>query len=182
MDFVDLIIAVHDHLDEAAIGHAFGGALALGYVATPRGTVDIDVNCFVPIAEIDRVTAALRPLGYELAPGTGEPPIAGHRLVHDTDPFPIDVFCDLDERYDQVAARVVEHRFGRDERRLPFLSAEDLTVFKLSFGRPQDWVDLAAIVGARSDLDLDYVEEQAMALRGPTMLSRVARLRSLAGR
>lgn len=25
MDFVDLIIAVHDHLDRAQIAHAFGG-------------------------------------------------------------------------------------------------------------------------------------------------------------
>jgi hypothetical protein len=48
MEFVELIVAVHDHLERGRLSHAFGGALALGYVATPRGTVDIDVNVFVP--------------------------------------------------------------------------------------------------------------------------------------
>ena len=46
MDFVDLIVAVHEHLSAAKVRHAFGGALALAYVAEPRGTVDIDVNVF----------------------------------------------------------------------------------------------------------------------------------------
>ena len=59
MELVELIIAVHDHLDEAFISHAFGGALALGWVATPRGTVDIDVNVFLNPSEIDRVVVAL---------------------------------------------------------------------------------------------------------------------------
>ena len=35
------------------IPHAFGGALALAYYATPRATVDIDVNVFVPVARAD---------------------------------------------------------------------------------------------------------------------------------
>jgi len=61
---------------------------------------------------------------------------------------------------------------------LPFLSAEDLSVFKLSSARPQDWVDLRAIAAARPDLDVDYVERQLVGLRGPTMYARVARLRS----
>ena len=60
---------------------------------------------------------------------------------------------------------------------LPFLSAEDLCVFKLSFGRPQDWVDLAAIAAARPSLDVEYVERQVIGLRGPTMYPRVARMR-----
>ena len=63
---------------------------------------------------------------------------------------------------------------------LPFLSAEDLCVFKLSFGRPQDWVDLQAIARARTDLDIEVVEELLVALRGPTMYPRVARLRAFA--
>ena len=37
MDLVDLIVAVHRRLDDDGIGHAFGGALALAYIAEPRG-------------------------------------------------------------------------------------------------------------------------------------------------
>lgn len=177
-DLVDLIVAVHDHLEESRIGHAFGGALALGYIAEPRGTVDIDVNAFVPVGDIDRVADALSPLGYSLEPGTGDPPIAGHRFRSQRQPFPIDVFCDLDDRYRAVEARVVQHPFGRAGDVLPFLSAEDLSVFKLSFGRGQDWVDLERIAAARPDLDLAYVEDQLVGLRGPTMHARLARFRS----
>jgi hypothetical protein len=177
-DFVDLIVAVHDRLDEGGLAHAFGGALALGYVATPRGTVDIDVNVFIEAADLARVVTAVEPLGYR--PGEGGADTAafgGVRFEHSADPFPLDVFPSLDERYSEVERRVVRHPFGRRGDVLPFLSAEDLCVFKLSFGRPQDWVDLQAIAVARPSLDVEYVEQQLVGLRGPTMYPRVARLR-----
>lgn len=177
MEFVELVVSTHRHLSDGGVPHAFGGALALGYVATPRGTVDIDVNVFVPAAEIGRVQAALHPLGFDIGPESL--PIAGVRFTHDVDPFPIDVFPALDQRYDTIAARVVWHPFGREEDVLPFLSAEDLCIFKLSFGRPQDWVDLAGIARARPTLDADYIEDQVVGLRGPSMYPRVARLRGL---
>ena len=180
MDFVELIVSVHEHLDRGGIAHAFGGALALGYVAEPRGTVDIDVNVFVPTARLDEVTSALEPAGFrppdEVAAG---PPVAGVRFTHASEPFPLDVFPSLDERYTDIERRVVRHPFGRRDDVLPFLSAEDLCVFKLSFNRAKDWLDLAAIATARPDLDLDVVTELLVALRGPTMHPRLARFRAL---
>ena len=159
---------------------AFGGALALAYVAEPRGTVDIDVNVFAPLDEIDVALAALASAG--LVPEQDRQawvPIAGIRLRGASTPFPVDVFPSLDPAYDAIHDRVVEHPFGPEARRLPFLSAEDLTLFKLSFGRPKDWVDLTGIAAASPDLDVEYVERQLVALRGPSMYPRVARLRSL---
>ena len=180
MDFVELIVAVHDHLSTAGLPHAFGGALALGYVAEPRATVDIDVNVFTPESQLDGAEIALGRLGYRrTSAGTRRAPIAGIRFHSDDDPFAIDVFPSLHERYSETEARCVRHQFGRDGRVLPFLSAEDLCVFKLSFGRAKDWVDLAAIAAAGAQLDLTYIEEQLVALRGPTMYPEVARLRTL---
>jgi hypothetical protein len=127
---------------------------------------------------MDRVAAALEPLGYRPPPDIDERvPVSGIRFEHVSDPFPLDVFPSLDERYAEVERRRVHHPFGRRDDVLPFLSAEDLCVFKLSFGRPQDWVDLGAIAGATPGLDVDYVERQLVGLRGPTMYPRVARLR-----
>ena len=177
MDFVDLIVAVHDRLAEHAIEHAFGGALALGYVAEPRGTVDIDVNVFLPADDLGRVSEALSSLGYQPPPTIDATPIAGVRYRADGEPFPIDVFPSLHDRYSEVERRAVTYPYGRRSDVLPFLSAEDLCVFKLSFGRPQDWVDLGKVAAARPDLDLDYVEEQLIALRGPSMYPRLARFR-----
>ncbi len=180
MDFVSLIVAVHHHLATAEIGHAFGGALALGYVAEPRGTVDIDVNVFLSADALDPVITALAPLQYQPVPAVPDAaPIAGVRFAHAIEPFPLDVFPSLHERYHEVEQRVVWHPFGRHDDRLPFLSAEDLCVFKLSFGRPRDWVDLASIAAAGPALDVDYIEDQLVALRGPTMYPAVTRLRAL---
>lgn len=89
------------------------------------------------------------------------------------------MFPSLDERYDEIRRRCVNHPFGSEQEVLPFLSAEDLALFKLSFGRDKDWVDLRAIAQSTPTLDLDYIESQIVALRGPGMYPRVARLRAL---
>ena len=59
------------------------------------------------------------------------------------------------------------------------MSAEDVVLFKLSFGRDKDWVDLRAIALARPDVDVAYVERQLISLRGPSMHPRIARFRRL---
>jgi hypothetical protein len=180
VSLIDLVVTVHDRLEQARVAHAFGGALALAYVAEPRGTVDIDVNVFSPFHEIDAALAALASAG--LVPEQDRQdwlPIAGIRLRGPSEPFPVDVFPSLDPAYDAIRDRVVEHPFGPEAKRLPFLSAEDLTLFKLSFGRAKDWVDLTGIAAASPDLDVEYVERQLVTLRGPSMYPRVARLRSL---
>src|SRR5690606_2275500 len=53
--------------------------------------------------------------------------------------------------------------------------------FKLSFGRPKDWVDLRAIADGGAPLDLDYVEEQIVALRGIPASPGSARSSELTG-
>jgi hypothetical protein len=177
VDFVALVVAIDGALQKAKLPFAFGGALALGMVATPRGTVDIDINVFVGPHEIGRVAEALRTLGYE-PPTEDSPPIAGLRFTHAEIPLPIDVFPSLDERYDEVERRVTRHAFGPQNKPLPFLSAEDICLFKLSFGRDKDWLDLQDICENNPTLDVAYVERQLIALRGPTMYARLARFRA----
>lgn len=178
---VELILAVHGGFAGSNVGHAFGGALALAYVAEPRGTVDIDVNVFLPVGEIDIVVDALRPLGLEPERELSAwLPVAGIRFRDARHPFPLDVFPSLDTGpYGEIARRCVVHPFGPDAVELPFLSAEDLTMFKLSFGRSKDWVDIQSIIKERRDLDVAYVERQLIGLRGPAMHPRIARLRQM---
>ncbi|MBA2607772.1 MAG: hypothetical protein H0U92_02410 [Actinobacteria bacterium] len=181
MDLVELVIGVHTTLDAHGLPHAFGGALALTYVAQPRTTIDIDVNVFAPLADLKRVSTALATLDF-VPEANDHLPIAGVRFRHPVTPFPVDVFLSLSDEYVLIEQRVTTHPFGRADDVLPFLSAEDLCIFKLSFARPKDWIDLAAVVDARPSLDVAYIEEQLVALRGPTMYPRVARLRSLISR
>lgn len=141
------------------------------------------MNVFIPATRMAEVADALGPLGYrapEADPAT--PPVAGVRFEHVDEPFPLDVFPSLDDRYAEVEQRVERQPFGRGDDVLPFLSAEDLCVFKLSFNRARDWVDLAAIAQARPDLDLDVVGDLLVALRGPTMHPRLTRFRALFSR
>jgi transcriptional regulator with XRE-family HTH domain len=66
-----------------------------------------------------------------------------------------------------------------DRHELPFLSAEDLTVFKISFGRTKDWVDIEAMVTAGTAIDPDYIEHQLVGLKGSTAYPAAARFRAL---
>jgi len=150
-------LAAHRLLTDAGIDHGFGGALALNYYADPRATVDVDLCVFVPWAE----------------------GVAGIRLYKEGESAPLDVFFSLDDTYDEIAARVRPKPFGPGRHQLPFLSAEDIVLFKLSFNRDKDWVDIRRVVADGPDLDLTYVERILVAIRGPQMHPRVARLRAM---
>jgi hypothetical protein len=176
-DFLELIESVHDALERASVPHALGGALALSQIAEPRATVDIDLNVFLSTAEVSRVDAVLSAWGYEPPTHPGIP-VAGMRFVSTEEPFPIDVFPSLHERYSEVEARCVHRPIRPDGPLLPFLSAIDLCVFKLSFDRPKDRLDLGEIAKAVPDLDVDAVEDLLVGLRGNTMHPRIARFRA----
>ena len=150
------VLAISRCLDAGGVPHAFGGALALAYYATPRGTVEIVVNLFVSPAEAERVLAMLVELG--VAPPTQT---ERRRLERDGQlrlrwgRTPVDCFFSYDAFHD----RCMEHR-----RKVPFgtgdsievLSAEDLAVFKVIFDRPKDWDDLRELLYAQgTDFDAD---------------------------
>lgn len=180
MSLVDFVVEIHEELDRSGLLHAFGGALALAYVADPRGTIDVDVNVFSPFDDAPAVLEVLARLGLRPEqPSDSWMPMAGIRLRRTADPYPVDLFLSLDGSYAEIAQRRVVQPFGPARLALPFLSAEDLALFKLSFSRDKDWVDLRAIARARPDLDIAYVERQVLHLRGPTMHPRVVRLRRL---
>lgn len=180
MSIIDAVLEVDALLAVSCPVHAFGGALALAYYAEPRATIDIDVNVFLPEETGPSVIEALATLGYAPErPTDDSPPIAGIRLRRRADPFPLDLFLPLGPAYDEIAGRVRRWPFGPDGSMLPFLSPEDLALFKLSFGRDKDWVDLRGMVRSGLSLDVDYIERQLISLRGPTMYPRLVRLRSL---
>ena len=140
------IIAVHHLLEDAGLPHAFGGALALAWCTErARGTIDVDVNVFVPAERSADVVAAL-------GPQVVASPDAMRQLSDDGqarlwwDRTPIDVFLDTTAFHHGLRARVRRELFGDAE--LPFLSCRDLAVFKAFFDRTQDWADLEQMAAA----------------------------------
>jgi hypothetical protein len=154
MSVHEKMVVLHDGLAEHGIEHAFGGALALAWCTQQaRGTIDIDINVFVPPGQRDPVLAAL-PEPVEVT--------AAHRSTIDRDgqvrlfwgDNPVDLFFDTTPFHEGVAERVRWEPFAG--RELPFLSCQDLAVFKVFVNRTKDWADLEAMQEAGT-LDIEHV-------------------------
>jgi len=144
------IADLNSALDGCQIPHAFGGALALAYYAEPRATHDIDVNVFVDPSEVDQLRKALeRVTGKKARIDVAEVERDGQtRFWWET--TPVDLFFNYDPIHDAMR---------EDARAVPFgdvtiliLSPEHLIVCKAVFDRPKDWVDIDAIVVAKTVL------------------------------
>lgn len=177
MRLVDRIVAIGTALDAAELPHAFGGALALAWCTQrARGTIDIDVNVFVPADRADDVLAAL-PSGVVCDEPT-------RRQLLDTgqarlwwDATPVDLFLDTTEFHQQVALRIRREQFAGHE--IAFLGCSDLAVFKAFFDRTKDWADLEEMIVAGT-LDIARVAGTLAQYLGPDD-HRLARLLALAG-
>lgn len=177
MRLVDQILELHQALESGPVPHAFGGALALAWCTQQaRGTIDIDVNLFLDNAEAERV--------YDLLPGGIEVSDDDRRHIERDaqtrlwwDTTPVDVFFNTTLFHADVASRVRIEKFGGAD--VPFLSCNDLAVFKAFFNRTQDWADLEAMQEAGT-LDAPIVLGVLAAYLGGAD-DRVERLRQVAG-
>ena len=150
----DKIVAVHRALAAADIAHAFGGALALAWCTQrARGTIDIDINVFAGVDQVDALLAALPSAvvwtddDRRLLERDGQV-----RIWWDT--TPLDIFMNTTEFHEQAARRARLEEFAGAA--IPFLSCADVAVFKAFFNRTKDWADLEEMQAAGT-LDLDRV-------------------------
>lgn len=161
--------SVADALERHDLPYAIGGAIALGFYAPPRATVD--VNVFVsPDEGIDPLLAALEEEGF--APM--DPPETLKRLAREEGQFRgtikglrVDVFVPAIPFYAQLEDRRREVVLFR--RPMWILSAEDLSILKLMFFRRKDLADVEAILrDQRSSFDREYVRATIADLVGST--------------
>jgi len=170
------IVEVHRSLADAAIPHAFGGALALAWCTQrARGTIDIDLNLFLPPAAARDVLGAL-PGGISW----GDDDVA--RIERDGQvrlwwgDTPVDVFFSTTDFHVRASTRTRSEPFL--DRELPFLACRDLAVFKAFFNRTKDWADLEEMAAAGA-LDVEAVLGVLVRYLGGDD-DRVERLRALA--
>jgi hypothetical protein len=150
----DKIVALHEALDAGRLPHAFGGALALAWCTQrARGTIDIDVNVFVPTDRVVDLLAAL-PAAVAVTPDAiAELERDGQtRLWWAT--TPVDVFLDTTPFHTTVGERIRHEPFNGHD--VPFLACRDLAVFKAFFDRTKDWADLEEMHAAGT-LDVEAV-------------------------
>ncbi len=174
----DKVIAIHEALRAAKIPYAIGGALALAYYATPRATIDIDLNVFVPATSWRDVTEALALLGIsvdDLDPAALERDGQCRLWWGDN---PVDLFFAYDPIHEEMR---------KQARRVPFaevivtiLAPEHLAVCKAMFDRRKDWLDVEQMLIADDDLDIGVVEEwlERMVGKRDPRLKRLRELRA----
>jgi hypothetical protein len=153
-------VTVQRRLLDAGIDNAIGGALALGYhIDEPRGTLDVDVNVWVPAGRARDVLEALPPDvpwdASTLARIDEQDQVRILWPVEGFVPLPLDLFFMVDELHDVARRRVVTVPMLDVE--VTVLSSTDLTIFKALFDRPKDWVDISAMLQAH-DSTVDLVE------------------------
>jgi Nucleotidyl transferase AbiEii toxin, Type IV TA system len=154
------VLLLEESLARHGIPHAFGGAIALAYYATPRATVDIDLNVFTPVDRAEATLAVLHTLGAE--PLTSE---ERTRLARDGqararwEGTPVGLFFSYDPFHESCLARRREVPFGEGDV-IHVLSAEDLVVFKALFDRDKDWRDIDELLFAAGDaFEADYARD-----------------------
>ena len=172
----DKIVALHEALDAGRLPHAFGGALALAWCTQrARGTIDIDVNVFVPIDRIADLLAALPSEVAVTSAAIAELERDGQtRLWWAT--TPVDVFLDTTPFHSSVGDRIRHEPFNGHH--VPFLACRDLAVFKAFFDRTKDWADLEEMRTAGT-LDVEAVAGVLAHYLGPED-PRLVRLLALA--
>jgi hypothetical protein len=154
MGVIELIPALDEVL--SGVPHAFGGAIALAYcTGQPRGTIDVDLNIFVPTAESPQVLKLLRPVARAT-------PAQAARLERDgqvrlrAGGTPVDVFLSYSALHDVAERRI--RRVDFQGRRIPVLECTDLAVFKAMFNRTKDWADIIEALRAGTVVDHAVVQ------------------------
>jgi hypothetical protein len=152
----DKVIAIHEALQSAKISHALGGALALAYYATPRATIDIDLNVFVPAERWREVIDALTPLGVATADldATALERDGQCRLWWGDNA--VDLFFSYDPLHEAMRKQVRRVPFGGTT--VQILAPEHLAVCKAMFDRRKDWLDIEQMLIATDEVEIAEIE------------------------
>lgn len=151
---------VDELLRSLAIPHALIGGLAVGIYTQARATKDVDLAVTADAEAASRAVAAMRARGFD-ARAHGVPGPGGVVRFSRTDADGLVRWVDFlfagtafEER--AVARARVEQVLGAA---IAVVTVEDLLVYKLIAGRPQDVADAVALVRERGPLlDRAYLE------------------------
>lgn len=156
-DAVAAAVRITRPLERRGVSYAIGGAIAYGFWAVPRATVDVDLNLFVAEAELAVAIDALSSGGVLVDRPSALVSSKARGDFHGTiDGMRLDVFTpSIDFSWEAARTRVRVTLLGEPTW---ILSAEATAVFKLLFFRGKDLVDLERLVAVQgTKLDTAYV-------------------------
>lgn len=153
-------------LEARGIDYALGGAIALGFWATPRGTLDVDTTIFIPTSKATECVRFLQQIGCKLNAAKALSLLREHGLCHaELDGVQIDVFLPAIDFYE--VARPRRRRVLLGTREVMVWNAEPLLVFKMMFFRRKDLFDIEQVLKIQGPaLERAWVREQLVLLYG----------------
>lgn len=145
--------------------YAVGGAIALGYWGTPRGTVDVDLTVYLPADKPSDCTWLLQDIGCELSAAEAVQSLRENGFCRASYAgMRVDVFLPTVPFYE--AARVRRKRAALAGQPVMIWDAESLTVFKMMFFRRKDLADVEQILRTQDTLDRAWVRSQLAEMYG----------------
>jgi hypothetical protein len=153
--------------------YAIGGAIALGYWAEPRGTLDVDCTLYLPPEKPTECVWLLQEIGCTVTVGETLDSLQEHGFcrvawgaVH------VDVFLPTIPFYESARAR--RRRVVLGDQEMMIWDSETLAVFKLMFFRRKDIADVEQILRVQAaQFERAWVRQQLVEMYG----TRDARVR-----
>ena len=136
------------------------GAQAAILHGSARLSADVDVTVDLGARSSRELVDALSHEGLELRVDDAQGFVEATRvlpLLHTASRMPLDIVLAGPGLEEQFFARAAERRVG--DALVPVVSAEDLVAMKILAGRPRDMEDVASIVHARRDLDVEVIRD-----------------------
>lgn len=135
------------------------GGIAVGVLAQPRATQDVDAMLLMDPEDVPRLIEVAS--GFGLVPRVADPLEFARRarmvlLRHRPTGVPVDVALGvLPFEVEMVDRRL---SYEGEGLRIPLPTPEDLVIMKATAHRPQDLADLQAIIADNPDLDRSRIE------------------------
>ncbi len=155
------------------------GGVAASFLGKPRLTADVDAVILLPVEDLPRLMEAAIQEG--LVPRITDAEDFAHRhrvllLRHQESGINVDLSLGILPFEVEAVERSVVYQAGPLTIRLP--TPEDLIIFKAVAHRPQDLLDIQAIIESHPDLDRErikhWVQEFAQVLEMPELWDDIA--------
>jgi hypothetical protein len=146
--------------------YALGGAIALGFWAAPRGTIDVDVTLYLPADRPSECIRLLHDVGCELSAAEALESLREHGFCRAAFAgVRVDVFLPIAPFYEAARVRRKPARLG--DRRVVIWDAESLAVFKIMFFRRKDLADVEQILRSQGPrFDRAWVRDRLAEMYG----------------
>lgn len=155
-----------EQLESRGHEYAVGDAIALGYWAVPRGTVDVDLTLYLPPERPSECIWLLHDMGCEFFAAEATESLREHGFCSVRYAgMRLDVFLPIVPFYE--AARTRRKRLELAGQPIVIWDAESLAVFKMMFFRRKDLADVEQILRTQGgQFDRPWVREQLVVMYG----------------